>query len=186
LFTGKIGIALPQLDSAYITAKLIRRDAMKVNLMTNTSLSPNPVSWGHYILIFLGANVLCNVAVLLITTVLNFEIPSSMGIIMLMVSVMPAVESFVKNESRVLSKSERVQFASLGTASYLALSAFFGVIAYMFGAFSLQEILNEIPFLFLLLLIAIVVVVCWLVIYFGTGFMAKQSLKRLENSLKKP
>lgn len=138
----------------------------------------------RYVVQFAGVYILCNILVAAITYVLNFEVPSSMGIITLIASTAPVMQSFVKREQRVPTKSERSNFATFATLASLVLSAvvFLTLFAvYQVNPLDLMSVLG-IPFYAVAALLAFAVALSWIVIYFFSGFMAKQTLKQIEKA----
>jgi len=69
------------------------------------------VSLQKYVIQFAGVYVLCNITIFAITTLFNFDVPSSMGIVTLIASTAPVMQSFVKREQRVPSSRERDFFS---------------------------------------------------------------------------
>jgi hypothetical protein len=146
-----------------------------------------PAKLTPYLLTFTGIYLLAIAAVFAITTLLNFEAPSAMGIVTLMVAVAPVMQSFVKKEGRVPTKRERVNFATGGTLLSIICSILAVIVAVLAldGAAAMNDLvtlgLSELsahPGLFAAIAAA-VIVVSWLVIYFSSGFTARNSLKLL-------
>lgn len=142
------------------------------------------VSLGKYVLQFTGVSLVCMAFVYAITTMLNSDLPRAMSIITLLASTFPTVDSFVKIQGRVMSKSERAKFAGLATLANLIVTAIVsaGFIAY--NEVNPSDLLanSGISISLLLGLLAIAASLAWAVIYVASGFMGTQSLKRLEKT----
>jgi hypothetical protein len=148
--------------------------------MTTTS----SLSLQKYVLQFTASYLLCSAAVFVITSFMNLAVPSGMGIVALMVSIAYPLDTFVKSEQRLMTKGERARFAFLATLSSLVLSAIVILAActyYKIGPTKLIGI-SGIPDWVLGLLAAFAVLVSWVVIYFGSGTIGKQALKRFEKA----
>jgi hypothetical protein len=148
--------------------------------------TPEPVSMLSYALKFTGITFLLTLLVVVITELLKFDVPSSMGIITLVVSAAPVAQGFVAKNSRVMSKGEHVSFATLGTIfSVLASLIMYAGFLKFSGVELSIETLNqafgttEIPWAILAAILAFALVVSWLVLYFSTGWMCKSAMKRL-------
>lgn len=148
--------------------------------------TPEPTPMLLYALKFTGISTLLSLLVIIITELLKFDVPSSMGIITLIAAVAPVAQSFVTKNGRVMSKGERVSFATLGSIFSLITSL---VLFAGFAKFSgielsmatLNEVFGttEIPWGILSAILAFALVVSWLVLYFSTGWMCKGAMKRL-------
>jgi TRAP-type C4-dicarboxylate transport system permease small subunit len=94
------------------------------------------------------------------------------------------MQSFVKREQRVPTKAERRNFATLSTLVSLLLSAvlILGSLAlYQVGPLEAIAAL-QIPAWVIALIILISGLLSWLVIYFFSGFMARQTMKQIEKA----
>ena len=147
--------------------------------------TPQPVSMMPYALKFVGWYTLFTILVMVINTFLNFQ-SSSMGIVGLVVSCMPACQSFVKNTARAMSKGERVSFAVLGTVLALVvqvvlLVALLAISGVDISPSGISEMLNalDMPMSILIAVIAFAIVLSWVIIYFASGWMCKTEMKRL-------
>lgn len=90
-----------------------------------------------YIIQFSATYVLCILVVALVTSILNFDAPSAMGIIVLIAALSPPVRSFVIDQKRVFANGERARFATGVAFASLALNvAFAGLFTYIETAFS--------------------------------------------------
>ncbi len=152
--------------------------------MSDMDARISPVSLQKYVIQFAGLYVLCNIAIFAITTLFNFDAPSSMGIVTLIASTAPVMQSFVKREQRVPSSRERVLFASMATAASLILSAVLAGImlaVYQLNPLVVMDVFS-IPAWAILATVVFAIVLTWVVIYFFSGFMAKQTLKQIEKA----
>ncbi len=152
--------------------------------MSDMDTRTSSVSLQKYVMQFAGIYVLCNIAIFTITTLLNFDVPSSMGVITLIASTAPVMQSFVKREQRVPSNRERTSFATLATAASLILSAMLAGImlaVYQINPLALMDVFS-IPVWAVLAMVLFAIVLTWVVIYFFSGFMAKQTLKQIEKA----
>jgi heme/copper-type cytochrome/quinol oxidase subunit 4 len=122
-----------------------------------------------------------------IVSLLQFEMPSSMGIIILMAAASGPFVSFVHATKRAPTKGERARFATGATiiATLLSMIFFVGG-AYVMGGVDLLHYFaglaqklwtDEPPLAAALPFIALFV--SWVVIYFTSGFYTKQVLKNL-------
>jgi hypothetical protein len=154
--------------------------------MTQDFGNPAPVSLARSFLIFTGAYVLATALVMVITTLLNFDVPSAMGIIILVAVTGPVMQAFVSKEGRTMTGRERLIFAVGATLIALALSILFlvGVLFYHGIPLSLGSIQamvginGPINGLVVLAIAAIALIVPVLVIYFTSGFMGRNALKQ--------
>jgi hypothetical protein len=148
--------------------------------MTTTS-SP---SLQKYVLQFIASYLLCSVAVFAVTSFMNLAVPSGMGIVTLMVSAAYPLDTFVKSEQRLMTKGERARFAFWATLSSLALSAIVILAACTYYNIGPAKVIgiSGIPNWILGLLAVFGVLVSWVVIYFGSGAIGKQAMKRFEKA----
>jgi hypothetical protein len=154
-----------------------------------TQIAPDSIniSLKRYILLFCGAYIVCLLLVVGITTILQFDIPSSMGIVTLMAALAMPIASFVKDTHRAFTKPERLRFATGVGTSVVAMN--FALIALMkivnFGPTMLDQVAADagregisLPLLFAgLALFAFVL--SWIIAYFFSGFMSRQQVKQL-------
>lgn len=152
--------------------------------MTDIKGTENSFAGQRYLLQFTAYYVLCIAAVVAITSFLKFDVPSSMGIITLIAATAPVIQGFVRRENRVPSKSERMKFATLATAITLILTALFIAVSlafYQVNPFDLMQAM-AIPAWVIVAGALFAAVLSWVVIYFFTGFMARQTLKQIEKA----
>jgi hypothetical protein len=144
-----------------------------------------------YAIVFGGIYLLCIVISVAASSLLNFDLPSSMGIIILIAALTAPVQSFVKDHLRVFTTGERALFAAwIGLAVVvlnlcLGLAFLYGVDALLGGTNPIKVMLAQAarsgisaPVAFLGMA-AISFAVSWIVTFFFAGFYARQSLKRL-------
>ena len=153
--------------------------------MTNEA-TPLPISIMSYALKFTGISTLLSLLVIVVTELLKFDAPSSMGIVTLIAAVAPVAQGFVKKNERVMSKGERVSFAILGSIFSLltSLLMFAGFAKYSgveLSIASLNEMFGttEIPWAIIAVILAFAFVLSWVVLYFSTGWMCRSAMKRL-------
>jgi hypothetical protein len=155
--------------------------------MTHSIPDTSNISLKRYIFQFCGAYIVCLLLVIGITTILQFDIPSSMGILTLMAALAMPISSFVKDTHRAFTKSERVRFATGVGASVIAMN--FALIALMkiasFGPTMLDQLAADagqdgvsLPLLFGGIAI-FAFVLSWIIAYFFSGFMSRQQVKQL-------
>ena len=149
--------------------------------------TPQPTSMLSYALKLTGISTLLSILVIVITELLKLDVPSAMGIITLVAATAPVAQGFVTKNGRVMSNSERVSFATLGSIfSILASLVLFAGFAKFSGvelsAATLNEVFGttEIPWAILAGILAFALVISWLVLYFTTGWMCKGAMKRLQ------
>lgn len=137
---------------------------------------------------FAIAFVLCVAIVYAVTALLNFQVPSSMGVITLVVALAPAFDVFVRATGRVMTAGEKLRFSASAAAiallvnvSALLIQAYvafgfvsFGNLAAMLGL-GRAKLDPSIAALGL----AGAFVVAFVVTYVSAGFMARGALKRL-------
>lgn len=155
--------------------------------MTDMNGTENSFASQRYLLQFTAYYVLCIVAVVAITSLLKFDVPSSMGIITLIAATAPVIQGFVKRENRVPSKSERMKFATLATVITLILTALFIALwlaIYKANPFDLMQAM-AIPAWVILAGALFAAVLSWVVVYFFTGFMSRQAMKQIEKAKSK-
>jgi hypothetical protein len=151
-----------------------------------TEATLQPISMLSYALKLTGISILLSLLLIVITEILNFDLPSSMGIITLIAAVAPVAQGFVAKNGRVMTKGERVSFAAFGSifsflaslVLFLGLMKFFGV---EISVATLNQVFGttEIPWGILAAILAFALVVSWLVLYFTTGWMCRGAMKRL-------
>lgn len=154
-----------------------------------TEATPQPISMLSHALKLTGISILLSLLLIVITEILNFDLPSSMGIITLIAAVAPVAQGFVAKNGRVMTKGERLSFATFGSIfSFLASLVLFIGLMKFFGVEISVATLNqvfgttEIPWGILAAILAFALVVSWLVIYFSAGWMCKGAMKRLEKA----
>ncbi len=147
---------------------------------------PQPISMMSYALKFTGISTLLSLLVIVITELIKFDVPSSMGIITLVAASAPVAQGFVTKNGRVMSKGERVSFATLGTifsvlTSLVVYAGFLKFSGVELSVATLNEVFGttEIPWGILAAILAFALVISWLVLYFTTGWMCKGAMKRL-------
>jgi hypothetical protein len=154
--------------------------------MTQDLDSPAAASLMRSFLIFSGAYVLATVVVMVITRLLNFDVPSAMGIIILVAITGPVMQAFVAREGRTMTSRERLIFAAGATLIALVLSiVFLASMLFYYGIplslGSIQAMIGingPINGLVVLAIAAVALIVPMLVIYFTSGFMGRNALKQ--------
>ena len=148
--------------------------------------TPQPISMMSYALKFTGISTLLSLLVIVVTELLKFDAPSSMGIVTLIAAVAPVAHGFVTKNGRVMSKGERVSFATLGTifsvlASLVLYAGFLKFSGVELSVATFNDVFGttEIPWGILAAILAFALVVSWLVLYFSTGWMCRGAMKRL-------
>lgn len=146
-----------------------------------------PLAMGKYLLQFLGITLAIWIVLGLVVAFTSITLPNSMGVLAVMAALAPVAQSMARNEGRVLTRGERAKFALLGSLSITVLAA-----ASWFADFALRGLrlpagsqgpqlaAGEITPLVIALAAPIALVVGWLVIYFGLGFMVRGWVKKLE------
>ncbi|SDP77853.1 ABZJ_00895 family protein [Phyllobacterium sp. OV277] len=150
------------------------------------SSSPVQTSLAPIFVRFIFAFVLCVIFVQVITTVLKFDIPSSMSIITLVVALAPAFDLFTRTTGRVMTSGEKLRF-SLGAAiitivinvATLLLMSYIAT-----GSLNLDTVtsgvgLGRIDTTFVAIILAGSLVLAFIITYFTAGFMGRGALKRL-------
>lgn len=137
---------------------------------------------------FTMAFILCVAVIYLITALLKFDIPGSMGIITLVVALAPAFDVFARATGRVMAGGERLRFSASAAAiallvnvatlmiqAYLAFgSVSFGNLGAMLGLGRARLDLSIVA-----IGLAAGFVVAFLITYVSAGFMGRSALKRL-------
>ena len=153
--------------------------------MTTEVRTDEPISLAKYYGQFAMFYILATLATIAMVKLLKFEIPSSMGIIVMMTAAGGPMTSFVQTTKRLPTKGERARYATGTTVIGLLLSlAILAVAAYAMGGTEdinyfvgeAQKLWNDEPMLAAALPF-ISFFVSWLVVYFGSAFFAKQVLK---------
>lgn len=150
-----------------------------------------------YVLMFGGIYLLCLILAIGTSLLLGFELPSAMGIIVLIAAMAPVVQKFVRDHRRVLTLGERTTLATgIGVAVIILNLGLAGIAFYAAKIFVgdtnpfayIQGLLDmaardgfSAPVVFLGLA-AISFVVSWLAAFFYASFGARASLKRLSAS----
>ena len=159
--------------------------------MTISSDTATPVGMLKYALLFGLMIVFCQVAVVVLTSILRFETPAAMGIIVIMASLAFVMQKFATDTRRAPLSSERLSLATLGaivavavTAALQALSALLLDLAGEQDA--LKEVIRELtigsasPMLTSLMLAALIFALTFVIIFASAGFLARSALKRLD------
>ncbi len=148
--------------------------------------APRPISMMPYALKFTGISALLSIFLITLTELINFDVPSSMGTIIMVAAVIPVAQSFVKKNGRVMSEVERVSFAILSSifslfTSLVIFAGFIKLSGFDLSMATLSEALGttEIPLGFLVIMLAFALVLSWAVLYFCTGWMCKSAMNRL-------
>jgi small-conductance mechanosensitive channel len=154
--------------------------------MTQTSPNTGKINLLPHVLQFCGTYVLCLVAIIIITTLLNFEIPSAMGIIALIAALSAPVVSFVKKSGRAFSTGERVRFATGVSLALIAINLIL-VLGQKLAGIG-PDVFNELARALASEGISVPVVIAglvvfsfllsWVVTYFFSGFMSRQQAKQ--------
>ncbi|MFD9902464.1 ABZJ_00895 family protein [Mesorhizobium sp. NPDC059025] len=158
--------------------------------MTFSSDTAAPTGMLKYALLFGLMMLFCQVVVAVLTTVLRFETPAAMGIIVIMASLAFVMQKFVTDTRRAPLSSERLSLATLGavvavvvTAALQALSALLLDLAGEHDA--LKDVIRELtvgnasPTLTFAVLAALVFALTFVIIFASAGFLARGALKRL-------
>jgi hypothetical protein len=154
--------------------------------MTTTNETPAHLSLSQFTM----AYVFCLLAIIGVTTLLKFEVPSAMGIISLMAAASAPAQSFVMKHQRVPTKSERNSFAIGATLISIVLSlaltavalyATAGMEGFDWVRSEIEKVWNELPWLVALLPL-LTLLISWLTVYFGSGFIARQGLKAVKRA----
>jgi hypothetical protein len=148
--------------------------------------APQPVAMLPYALKLAGISVLLSILLLVIVMFTKIELPSAMGMVTLIAATAPVTQGFVTKNGRVMSKGERVSFASFGSIFSLLASLILTAAVLSFSGIELSfEMLNavlgttETPWVVLVGILAAGLVIGWLVLYFSTGWMCRGAMKRL-------
>lgn len=156
--------------------------------MTNSTIDTGKVNYSKYTLQYVGTYIFCMIAVLVITSLFQFDPVPAMGIIMVMASLTIPVNSFVKTHNRVFTPGERVVFSTLvAIVTLLAGVAFAYALSQLEIAAGgvdmwraqLNELFGSIPSLPLAIALLVVApfVVTWIVAYTAIWFFARGTLK---------
>lgn len=159
--------------------------------MTATSDTATPTGMLKYALVFGLVLLCCQVAVVVVTSMLQVDAPSSMGIIVIMASLAFVAQKFVMDHKRPLLSSERLRLATLGAVVTVAVAAAFQALAAALLNIAgeqdaLREVIRELtigstsPAFAFALLAALTFVLAWIVIFASVGFMTRGALKRLD------
>ncbi len=159
--------------------------------MTISSDTATPRSMLKYALLFGLMIIFCQIVVAVLTSILQFETPAAMGIIVIMASLAFVMQKFAADTRRAPLSSERLSLALLGavaavvvTAALQALSAMLLNIAGEHDA--LKDVIRELtvgsasPMLTTALLAVLIFVLTFVIIFFSAGFLARSALKRLD------
>ena len=153
--------------------------------MTMPAETTKPVALLPYVLKFAALYALASIVVIVITTMLNFEIPSAMGIITLIATVAPIAQMFVTAEKRPMTNRERVRFATGDTvAVVLVTAALVTALSLAFGGLAaLQELIatakREATPLIVAIVAGVTIALTWPLTYFCVGFQGRQTFKQL-------
>jgi hypothetical protein len=144
-----------------------------------------------YVGIFSGIYLFCVVVAVAASIVFQFDLPPSMGIIVLVAALALPVQGFVKDHQRVFSAGERAVFATgVGLAVLvlnlgLGLAFLYGVDALLGGRNEFQAMIEgaardgvSMPMV-LLIVAAGSFVLSWIITFFTAPFFARRGLKKL-------
>jgi hypothetical protein len=141
-----------------------------------------------YVLQFCGLYLLYLVIVIAVTTLLNFEIPSAMGILAFIVALSTTVASFVKQSGRGLMTGEKLRFATGVSSSLLAMNVILVFLQKLMGNGSdvFNALARELASEGISMPVAIAglavftFLLSWIVTYFLSGFMGLYQVKKVE------
>ena len=154
--------------------------------MTMPTDAAKPLALLPYVLKFAALYGLISIALIVISSVFQFELPSAMGIVTLMASLAGIIPMFVAAEKRVMTTGERVRFATWVTIAVLLVTlALVVAVSLAFGGVAaLLELIDtakkEASPLIVAIVTAVTVALTWIVTYFYTGFHGRQTLKLIE------
>ena len=156
--------------------------------MSNPPVNQTPVPMMRYILQLAGIIVILSAIVVAVTTLLNFEAPSAMGIITLIASLAAVTTSFVQREGRALLRSERVSLANGAAVITVVISAAFIVGVALFNAVPLttadlgMAFVGDasLPWWVFPAGFVASAVFAWLVTYFTAGFLSRNHKKTMD------
>lgn len=153
-----------------------------------TQSATEPASVTPAIVRFAMAFVLCVAIVYAVTALLNFQVPSSMGIITLVVALAPAFDVFVRATGRVMTTGEKLRFSASAagiallvnvTAVLIQAYATFGFVSFGNLAAMLGLGRARLDLSIAALGLAGAFVIAFVITYISAGFMARGALKRL-------
>ncbi len=153
------------------------------------STSPASGSLTKPLLIFTAFIIAGNIILAIIGSYI--ELPSSIGIIVMVAAAMGAGQSFGNSTRRLMTKGERFRFALIATliAIVVAILAFWAAFAYYGVPFTLQNMMlgfgiapGEVEEFksIMMIIIPIALLINIAVAYFTVGFGARSALKQLE------
>ncbi|QCI65401.1 ABZJ_00895 family protein [Phreatobacter stygius] len=152
------------------------------------NLSASPVSLTPTIVRFAMAFIVCVAVVYAVTAALNFKVPSSMGIITLVVALAPALDVFARATGRVMTAGEKLRFSAsaAGIALIVNVTALL-IQAYMtFGFLSFGNLAVMLGLGRARLDLSIAALglagafgLAFAITYVSAGFMGRGALKRL-------
>jgi hypothetical protein len=152
--------------------------------MDQTHVSNEPVPLLRSVLIFCGSLIALQIILMLISGLLQFDLPSAMGVIVAVFATQASMMDFVKQYARAPTTGERLRFATgAAIASVFVTMLIIGLFSIRTGNTELDVLLSEakaggIPSIVVFGGIALVAtVVTWLVAYFASGLLARNALK---------
>ena len=143
---------------------------------------------GRYVLQFAGVYALGLVVSFAAAAILKFNLPSAMGIIILMGALTSPIQSFVKAHKRIFLKGERLKLATgVGMATLAVNGVLTAVSLLIFGGLGALDSLLALAKrdgisgpLVIAAIAALSFAVVWLVTYvFSGGFFPRQVLKQV-------
>jgi uncharacterized membrane protein (DUF485 family) len=158
--------------------------------MSQVSIESDRPGLLRYILYFCGVYIICVIIMVVVSMLLQFDLPSSTGIIALIAALSAPVSSFVNNNQRVMTKRERARFSlGVGLASLVISFGFIALQkALIRGSNELDQLTTEAagdglsPAIIYAGIAGIAFILTWVVTYFFAGFHANQTLKRLNKA----
>lgn len=143
---------------------------------------------------FGGVLLFCQVLVVAITSIFQFDVPAGMGIVVVMAALSYPVSLFVKTHERVFIGRERVSFANMTSVIGLLVTGALALLSYymlamtgeansyqiMLDDFSRETGLSGMILIAGLSLLALALT--WILAYIETGWFARRVLKGLSKA----
>ncbi|EJN00021.1 ABZJ_00895 family protein [Phyllobacterium sp. YR531] len=159
--------------------------------MTVSDTVSTPVDLKKYVLMFGGILLFCQVVVIIITSVLQFDVPAAMGIIVVMAALSTPIMLFVKKYERVFTQRERVSFSNMAAIVAVIVTGALAAVGFYLTSLTgeaspLQPMLDGfsrdtgLPALTLLAGFAVfTMILTWILAYIETGWFARRALKKV-------
>jgi hypothetical protein len=140
-----------------------------------------PVNMMPYVRQFILIQLLL-IAILFLVQIFILDLPSAMGIITVIAAAATPLQKFAKDHRRELLKQERFSFTNKGAFLSACLSMVLTGLAVILSGGAASVGLGDMPAWGWAIIALAAFALCWVVLYFASGFMVRSAVKKLAKS----